>query len=61
MTDPKMLYYLVKDNLGYFIQPDGHGIVLLVYSIILTKGIDNILNDIDIKENSLLTEHGYAA
>jgi hypothetical protein len=41
--------------------PDGHGCVLLVYSIILTRGIENILNDMDMRENALLTEHGYAS
>lgn len=42
-------------------QQDGHGAVLLVYSIILTRGIENILHDMDMRENSLLTEHGYAS
>ncbi len=41
--------------------PDGHGCILLVYSIILTRGINNILSDMDMRENSLLTEHGYAS
>lgn len=35
--------------------------VLLVYSIILTKGIQNIIDDMDVQDNSLLTEHGYAS
>jgi hypothetical protein len=26
---------------------DGHGVVLLVYSVILTKGIKNIIADMD--------------
>lgn len=34
---------------------------MLVYSIIMTKGIQNIYEDMDMKENSLLTEHGYAS
>ncbi len=41
--------------------PDGHGCILLVYSVILTRGIDNIFNDMDMRENSLLKEHGYAS
>jgi len=32
-----------------------------VYSIILTRGIQKILEDMDMKDNSLLTEHGYAS
>jgi hypothetical protein len=43
------------------VTPDGHGVVLLVYSILLTKGLLNIVNDMDMKDNSLLTEHGYAS
>ena len=39
---------------------DGHGVVCLVYSVILTKGIQNIINDMDVKDNTLLSEHGYA-
>ena len=35
--------------------------VLLVYSVLLTKGINSIRDDMDIRDNSLLTEHGYAA
>jgi len=29
--------------------------------VILTRGLQNILEDMDMKENSLLTEHGYAS
>ena len=55
------VFHAVKDNINYFIQPEGHGVVLLVYSIILTRGLQDILTDMDMKENSLLTEHGYAS
>ena len=51
----------MKENIGYFTQQDGHGAILLVYSVILTRGLQNILDDMDMKENSLLTEHGYAS
>ena len=40
---------------------EGHGVILLVYSVILTKGIQNIINDMDMKDNCLLTEHGYSS
>lgn len=29
--------------------------------MILTKGINNIYDDMDMRDNSLLTEHGYAS
>lgn len=51
----------MKENLSYFTQPEGHGAILLVYSVILSRGIKNVFDDMDMRENSLLTEHGYAS
>ena len=59
--DSNQIFYAVKDIINYFSKSDGHGAILLVYSIILTRGIGNIYEDIDMKDNSLLTEHGYAS
>jgi hypothetical protein len=59
--DKKLLFDIVKDNINYFASADGHGVILLVYSVILTKGLDNIKSDMDIQDNALLTEHGYAS
>lgn len=36
------------------------GVILLVYSVILTRGISNIQNDMDLEGNTLINEHGYA-
>lgn len=55
------MYSLVKDNLNYYLNAEGHGAILLVYSVILSRGIQNIYDDMDMKDNSLLTEHGYAS
>lgn len=44
-----------------FTSTDGNGVVLLVYSVLFTKGLDNIENEVDIKGSKLTTEHGYAA
>ncbi|TNV73474.1 hypothetical protein FGO68_gene15445 [Halteria grandinella] len=60
-SNSQTVFYAVKDNLSYFIQQEGHGAILLVYSVIQTRGIRNILDDMDMRENSLLTEHGYAS
>jgi hypothetical protein len=60
-SDPSLVFNAIKENAGIFLTPDGHGCILLVYSMILTRGIDNIFNDMDMRENSLLTEHGYAS
>lgn len=59
--DKNMLYYIVKDNISYFVNPEGHGVILLVYSVLLTKSLNNIIADMDMQDNSLLTEHGYAS
>eukprot|EP00347_Sterkiella_histriomuscorum_P020281 403338405 len=60
-SDKNILYNIVKDNISYFVNAEGHGVILLVYSVIMTKGIQNIINDMDMKDNCLLTEHGYAS
>jgi|LauGreDrversion4_2_1035121.scaffolds.fasta_scaffold2510668_1 hypothetical protein len=60
-SDPTIVFNALKENIGSYLSPDGHGCILLVYSVILTRGIDNILIDMDMRENSLLTEHGYAS
>jgi len=33
------VYALVKEKIGYFLEADGVGVPLLVYSVLLTKGI----------------------
>lgn len=35
--------------------------ILLVYSVILTRGISNIQKDMDLEGGTLLNEHGYAS
>ena len=59
--DKNILFNIVKDNISYFVNADGHGVILLVYSVILTKGLRNVISDMDMQDNSLLTEHGYAS
>ena len=44
-----------------FTATDGNGVVLLVYSVLMTKGLQNIENEVDIQGSKLTTEHGYAA
>jgi len=39
----------------------GSGVVLLVYSVILTRGISNIESDKDMTDTTLINEHGYAS
>lgn len=44
-----------------FNQANCQGVILLVYSAILTRGVQNIINDMDMAGNTLLNEHGYAS
>jgi len=39
----------------------GSGVVLLVYSVILTRGVKNIDADKDMEDTTLINEHGYAS
>ena len=48
-------------NLPCFIEAKSHGVILLVYSVILTRGVDQVRKDMDLEENALLNEFGYAS
>jgi hypothetical protein len=39
----------------------GPGVVCLVYSVILTRGLHNIDEDKDMIDTTLINEHGYAS
>jgi hypothetical protein len=51
----------ISQNIGTFTKERGPGVVLLVYSVMLTRGIQNIESDKDMAENTLINEHGYAS
>jgi len=44
-----------------FQDPNSQGVILLVYSIILTRQIANIRSDMDLVNCTLINEHGYAS
>ena len=46
--------------LGLFNNANCQGVILLVYSVIFTRGVSNIVDDMDMQGNTLLNEHGYA-
>ena len=47
--------------LSLFSQADSQGVILLVYSVILTRVIEKVKTDMDLVGNTLLNEHGYAS
>lgn len=40
-------------------KEDGYGMILFVYAVILTRGIQHIKEDMDNSQNSLIGMHGY--
>ena len=59
--DISVIYNLVKTYMSLFSVADCQGVILLVYSCILTRGIANIQKDMDLEDGTLLNEHGYAS
>ena len=51
----------VSANIGTFTSETGPGVVCLVYSAILTRGINGIDGDKDLSDMTLINEHGYAS
>ena len=50
----------VQGNIGAFVDETGPGVVCLVYSVILSKGVDEMEADFDF-EITLINEYGYAS
>lgn len=49
-----LIYNFVKMYLGLFSQADSQGVILLVYSVIMTRTVDNIRQDMDLEDSTLL-------
>jgi hypothetical protein len=59
-NDWTTVYDYIRHFKAIFTNKDGNGVPLLVYSVILTKGIEVIKSEMDIEGSKLTTEHGYA-
>lgn len=46
-ADREMVFGMVLGNLAEFTEEEGNGVILFLYSLILTKGIDHIVNEMD--------------
>ncbi|CAN0478775.1 unnamed protein product, partial [Laminaria digitata] len=47
-----------------FVFPQGHGVILLVYSCIFTRGLDTVRGDMDNsfgEPSTMMAHHGYAS
>ncbi|KAL4465909.1 hypothetical protein ABPG74_004146 [Tetrahymena malaccensis] len=54
------LYNQLRELKEELIGNYNNGIINFLYSVIITKGIDNIINTMDVKYNSLIGNHGHA-
>ena len=60
-NDYPLIFNLIKMYLNLFTQNDGQGIILFVYSVVLTRTIEKVKTDMDLEGSTLLNEHGYAS
>ena len=47
--------------MSHFTSQHGQGAILLIYSVILSKGVQNIKLDLDMQDTCLINEYGYAS
>eukprot|EP00899_Mesostigma_viride_P020195 jgi/Mesvir1/28177/Mv04737-RA.3 len=58
-TSRVALEALIAAHVHQFMDPQGHGILLLLTSLILTRGISTVVEDMDDPNNALMGAHGY--
>merc|ERR1711865_744989 len=58
-TSQPMLRAVVHQELKKFTTPNGAGVVLLLYSCILSRGMSRLKDDMDFAESTLMGAHGY--
>jgi len=51
----------IRANLSAFAERNGCGVLLLVYSAILTRGVANVRSDMDVPDTALLAPHKYCS
>ncbi|XP_077979165.1 putative ubiquitin carboxyl-terminal hydrolase MINDY-4 [Glandiceps talaboti] len=49
----------ISGNVGVFESDDCAGVILLLYSALLSRTIDNVIGDMDEPTNKLMGQHGY--
>mmetsp|Transcript_36008 Transcript_36008/g.64451 ORF Transcript_36008/g.64451 Transcript_36008/m.64451 type:complete len:765 (-) Transcript_36008:1343-3637(-) len=61
-TDFELLLTFLESKLQVYQMPKGIGVILLVASAVLSRGgVDAVRGDMDMKDTSLIVEHGYCA
>ena len=51
----------IKSQIRMFVEQKGQGVILVVYSVILTRGIAELAADMDMPDCALINEYGYAS
>ena len=52
---------VIKSQIRMFVEQKGIGVILVVYSVILTRGIAELAADMDMPDCALINEYGYAS
>lgn len=55
------LHRLLCSLLSVFNDPSGQGLILFLYSVLFTHGIEKVETSRDREDCCLITEHGYAS
>ncbi|PIK40008.1 hypothetical protein BSL78_23155 [Apostichopus japonicus] len=68
LTETLMLYHFtslpdleeyLNVNIGFFINPTGNGVVVFLYSVIFSKSLEGIIDEMDEPTNQLMGHHNY--
>eukprot|EP00873_Tetraselmis_striata_P042396 jgi/Tetstr1/462660/TSEL_000688.t1 len=54
-----MLNEAILGNMAQLAEEDGYGLILFLFSLLLTRGIDAVRGDMDVADTSLMAAHGY--
>ena len=57
----KQVLGVIKSQIRMFVEQKGQGVILVVYSVILTRGIAELAADMDMPDCALINEYGYAS
>lgn len=61
LTSVNDLQHALRTNIASFTERSGCGVLLLVYSVILTRGVSNVRSDMDVSDSTLLAPHKYCS
>jgi len=54
-----LLTEAIMASIRQFMEEDGYGLILFLFSLMLTRGISSVREDMDVPDNSMMAAHGY--